>query len=65
MGRSAVLASCTAIVLFTTALSGSAAAIADSGPVSAAPGGPGAASYFDQARKDCLGTAENTKSKVW
>lgn len=31
----------------------------------AASGGPGAASYFDLARKDCLGTAENTTSKVW
>src|SRR5262249_11946796 len=30
-----------------------------------APGGPGAESYFDLARKDCLGTAENTGSKVW
>ncbi|HET9169386.1 MAG TPA: glucodextranase DOMON-like domain-containing protein [Actinospica sp.] len=29
------------------------------------PGGPGAASYFDLARKDCLGTARNTASKVW
>ena len=28
-------------------------------------GGPGAASYYDLARKDCLGTAENTTSKVW
>src|ERR1700729_2954959 len=31
----------------------------------AASDGPGAASYFDLARKDCLGTAENTTSKVW
>ncbi len=31
----------------------------------AAAGGPGAASYFDLARKDCLGTAGNTSSKVW
>jgi glucoamylase len=30
-----------------------------------APGGPGAASYFDLARKDCLGTAAGTGSKVW
>ncbi|HEX3589230.1 MAG TPA: glucodextranase DOMON-like domain-containing protein [Pseudonocardiaceae bacterium] len=30
-----------------------------------APGGPGAASFFDLARKDCVGTAENTRSKVW
>ena len=30
-----------------------------------APGGPGALSHFDLARKDCLGTARNTESKVW
>src|SRR5438874_3517136 len=34
-------------------------------PQSAAPGGPGALSHFDLARKDCLGTARNTTSKVW
>src|ERR1700757_291655 len=32
---------------------------------SVAPGAPGAASYFDLARKDCLGTAAKTGSKVW
>src|SRR5262249_21491562 len=32
---------------------------------SAAPGAPGALSHFDLARKDCLGTARNTTSKVW
>ena len=31
----------------------------------AAPDGPGAESYFDLARKDCVGTARNTTSKVW
>ena len=30
-----------------------------------APGFPGALSHFDLARKDCLGTARNTTSKVW
>ena len=30
-----------------------------------APDGPGALAYFDLARKDCLGTARNTTSKVW
>jgi glucoamylase len=30
-----------------------------------APGGPGAPSYFDLARKDCVGTAAGTGSKVW
>jgi glucoamylase len=30
-----------------------------------APGGPGALSHFDLARKDCVGTAANRTSKVW
>jgi glucoamylase len=34
-------------------------------PAVTAPGGPGAMSYFDLARKDCVGTARNTTSKVW
>ncbi len=34
-------------------------------PLGAAPGGPGAQSYLDIARKDCFGTARNTNSKVW
>jgi glucoamylase len=38
------------------------AAIAQAAP---APGAPGALSHFDLARKDCVGTARNTKSKVW
>jgi glucan 1,4-alpha-glucosidase len=40
-----------------------AAVIASS--ASAAPGSPGSPSYFDLARKDCVGTARNTRSKVW
>ena len=32
---------------------------------SVAPGAPGAPSYFDLARKDCVGTAADTRSKVW
>src|SRR2546428_1073838 len=34
-------------------------------PAGAAPDGPGALSHFDLSRKDCLGTARNTTSKVW
>ncbi|MET0135799.1 MAG: glucodextranase DOMON-like domain-containing protein [Kibdelosporangium sp.] len=34
-------------------------------PVAAAQAGPGALSHFGLARKDCLGTARNTTSKVW
>jgi glucoamylase len=30
-----------------------------------APGAPGAPSYFDLARKDCVGTTAGTGSKVW
>ena len=47
-----------------------AGSLAVAGPVAvAAPGpaagGPGALSHFDLARKDCLGTARNTTSKIW
>jgi glucoamylase len=63
-------------VISRTLVPGLAAAclvIAALGPVSSyaapapsfAPGGPGALSHFDLARKDCLGTANNTTSKVW
>src|SRR3954468_24924714 len=30
-----------------------------------APGARGAPSHFDLARKDCVGTARNTTSRVW
>jgi len=38
---------------------------ASSKPSVIATDGPGSLSYFDLARKDCLGTARNTTSKVW
>src|SRR4051794_10887821 len=41
------------------------AAGAAGAPPAAAPDGPGSLSHFDQARKDCLGTARNSTSKVW
>ena len=34
-------------------------------PADVAPGAPGTESYFDLARKDCVGTARDTGSKVW
>ncbi len=43
--------------MLVVALPGQAAAVA--------PGGPGAVSHFDLARKDCVGTAANRSSKVW
>jgi glucoamylase len=61
-----------AVVLITAgalALAGVGAAGAPAGalagPSGAAAGGPGQLSHFDLARKDCLGTARNTSSKVW
>jgi glucoamylase len=42
-----------------------AAAPAGRQPDVVAPGAPGAPSHFDLARKDCVGTAANTGSKVW
>ena len=47
------------------ATSAPSAPSAPSVPGTAAAGGPGAASFFDLARKDCLGTAASTGSKVW
>jgi glucoamylase len=38
---------------------------APSGIAAPAADGPGALSHFDLARKDCVGTARNTTSKVW
>ena len=40
-------------------------ATATSPPSGAATDGPGALSHFALARKDCVGTARNTRSKVW
>ena len=50
-----------AVIVTGLATAPSAAA----GTAATAAGGPGAASYFDLARKDCLGTAAGTGSKVW
>src|SRR5262245_13286858 len=55
------------LVTFAIAL-GVAAAVASAGaqpPSGPAPDGPGALSHFDLARKDCVGTARNRRSKVW
>ncbi len=44
---------------------GAVAAPATGGTGTAATGGPGTPSYFDVARKDCVGTAANPGSRVW
>ncbi len=57
------------VMLVTASVGGSASAAtrhaATPAPAVAAPGAPGSDSYFDLARKDCVGTARNTTSKVW
>src|SRR3954453_10288839 len=42
-----------------------AAVTAPAAQAGQAPGVPGALSHFDLARKDCVGTARNTTSRVW
>src|SRR5215467_4058206 len=54
------------VLLISTVFSFSSHALAfTASPAGIAPDGPGALSHFDLARKDCLGTARNTSSKVW
>jgi glucoamylase len=47
------------------AVAAPSAAATAGGPAATAPGAPGTPSYFDLARKDCVGTAANPGSKVW
>jgi glucoamylase len=61
--RASLAAWCVAVAVAVAAAAGAGRAIA--GPGSPAPDGPGSLSHFDLARKDCLGTARNTTSKVW
>ncbi len=61
---SATIAMIASLLLVAAGLSAVPAA-ASPHPAAAAPGGPGTTSRFDLARKDCLGTARNTTSKVW
>jgi glucoamylase len=59
LGAFGIVSLCAAIV----AIAGGASASAQTSTT--APGAPGSMSYFDLARKDCVGTARNTTSKVW
>jgi glucoamylase len=42
-----------------------AVGFADPPPSAPAPGAPGTLSHQARARKDCVGTARNTRSKIW
>src|SRR3954453_22779421 len=50
-----------ASMVITTQLATALPAVA----VPVTPGAPGVTAYFDTGRKDCLGTARNSRSKVW
>jgi glucoamylase len=59
------LAVSTAVVAGLAAAAPAARAASSALAARAAPDAPGAPSYFDLARKDCVGTATGTASKVW
>src|ERR1700710_1358729 len=54
-----------AVAAMALAFVGVNAASASATHATAATGGPGATSHQDQSRKDCVGTARNTTSKIW
>src|SRR5450631_2249401 len=56
---------CAVVVLAASLAAPAVAPVRAATPSGEAPGGPGATSYLDTARKDCFGTARNTVSKVW
>ena len=66
MKRRVLIVAVSAGVLIAAVLASPALASArHAAAAAAAPGAPGSPSYFDLARKDCVGTARNTTSKVW
>ncbi len=67
MRRTAVIGARALAVIAVTLTTGVLVATesAASTPSATAPGGPGAQSYLDLARKDCFATARSTTSKVW
>jgi glucoamylase len=65
IGGLAALVTAAALVPLAAGSAGAATGTAGTAAAGVAPGGPGAESYFDLARKDCVGTATGTRSKVW
>jgi len=59
------LAASAAVVAGLAVAAPAATAVSSATAATVAPDAPGAASYFDLARKDCVGTAAGTGSKVW
>jgi glucoamylase len=63
--RAAWLRSAAIVTTLSACLGAGAIGTASATAGGDAPGGPGRQSYFDLARKDCVGTARNDTSKVW
>ncbi len=65
--RSRTIASLAALstAAATVVLAATGAQAVTASAAAIAPGGPGTMSYFDLARKDCVGTSAGTRSKVW
>ncbi|MEA2147154.1 MAG: hypothetical protein QOG59_2741, partial [Solirubrobacteraceae bacterium] len=63
--RAIWLRSIVLIAALSACLGAGALGIAGASSAASAPGAPGGESYFDLARKDCVGTARNDTSKVW
>ncbi|HET6868146.1 MAG TPA: hypothetical protein VFH80_19690, partial [Solirubrobacteraceae bacterium] len=62
-----VIGALAAVTVWALAVAGANALAMPHQATVPAPAGtaPGSESYFDLARKDCVGTARNTSSKVW
>jgi len=68
IGASAILAAVVVVVVVSVGGVASAAGkreVTVPQSTGQAMDGPGSESYFDLARKDCVGTARNTTSKAW
>jgi glucoamylase len=65
VSASAVFAALAVVIAVSVGGVASAASKRTPSPATVAPGPPGSESYFDLARKDCVGTARNTTSRVW
>ena len=64
-GFTTLVASAAIMAGLAVATPAAVAATTAGGTAATAPGAPGAPSYFDLARKDCVGTAAAQGSKVW
>ncbi len=65
VGVCTALVTAAAMVPLAASAAGATTVTDATASATSAPGAPGAMSYFDLARKDCVGTSAGTRSKVW